>query len=231
MLLMMLERNEPIQSVVFFDTGWEFPEMIEHIDKLEKYTGLDFVRLKPLHPFDYVLSQKPIIARKGPFKGLPYREGNGWPAMRRRWCTRLKIGDIDKHLKQQVNFVSCIGFASDEEKRVPDATKTKFPERYPLIEWDVTEKMALEYCYTHGFNWGGLYELFGRVSCFCCPLQRIGELKALREHRPALWVKMLKMDAGLKDNRGFRGYKTVQDMEDRFAKEDAKEIELILGEN
>ena len=40
---------------------------------------------------------------------------------------------------------------------------------------------------------------------------------------------MLKMDAGLKDNRGFRGYKTVQDMEDRFAKEDAKEIELILG--
>jgi len=42
---------------------------------------------------------------------------------------------------------------------------------------------------------------------------------------------MLKMDAGLKDNRGFRGYKTVQDMEDRFAKEDAKEIELILGEN
>lgn len=32
MLLMMLERGEDIHSVVFFDTGWEFPEMHEHID-------------------------------------------------------------------------------------------------------------------------------------------------------------------------------------------------------
>jgi len=39
MLLMMLEKNEPIHSVVFFDTGWEFPEMKAHIGKLEKSLG------------------------------------------------------------------------------------------------------------------------------------------------------------------------------------------------
>ena len=27
MLLMLLERGEPVADVVFFDTGWEFPEM------------------------------------------------------------------------------------------------------------------------------------------------------------------------------------------------------------
>ena len=187
MLLMMLEKNEPIHSVVFFDTGWEFPEMKAHIGKLEKYTGLEFIRLKPTEPFDYLLNEKPIIARKGPMKGKPHRIGNGWPSAMRRWCTRLKINAIEKYYRQQKDFISCIGFAADEAKRVPVVSKKKWPERYPLIEWDVSEQEALQYCYDHGFDWGGLYELFGRVSCYCCPLQRIGELRNLRTHRPELW--------------------------------------------
>ena len=40
MLLMMLERDEPIHSVVFFDTGWEFPEMYDHIRLLENKSGV-----------------------------------------------------------------------------------------------------------------------------------------------------------------------------------------------
>lgn len=31
MMIEMLERNEPIHSAVFFDTGWEFPAMYPHI--------------------------------------------------------------------------------------------------------------------------------------------------------------------------------------------------------
>jgi 3'-phosphoadenosine 5'-phosphosulfate sulfotransferase (PAPS reductase)/FAD synthetase len=218
MLLMMLERNEPIHSVVFFDTGWEFPEMIDHIDKLEKYTGIQVIWLKHKHSFTYVLNEKPTVVRKGPMKGQPARAGNGWPSMFRRWCTRLKIDEIERYLKQQENFKSCIGFAADESKRVPVKSKKKWPERYPLIEWDISEKEALKYCYDHGFYWGGLYELFGRVSCFCCPLQRIGELRNLRTHRPELWAKMLKMDT--ENCRGFRDMKTVHDLDRRFAEED-----------
>ena len=33
MLNIMLGRGESIHSAVFFDTGWEFPEMLEHIIK------------------------------------------------------------------------------------------------------------------------------------------------------------------------------------------------------
>lgn len=49
MLLMMIERGIPIHSIVFFDTGWEFPQMHEHIDLLEKRTGKRIDRIKPLH--------------------------------------------------------------------------------------------------------------------------------------------------------------------------------------
>ena len=218
MLLMMLERNEPIHSAVFFDTGWEFPEMIEHIDKLERYTGIEVVRLKHIESFDYILSKKPIKAKSGKHKGTVYRRGHGWPSPMRRWCTGLKINAIERYYRQQKDFKSCIGFAADEEKRVPVKSKKKWPERYPLIEWDISEKEALKYCYNHGFDWGGLYDLFGRVSCFCCPLQRIGELKNLRKYKPELWQRMLEMD---RDNcRGFRGMKTVHDLERRFSHED-----------
>lgn len=214
MLLMMLERNEPIHSVVFFDTGWEFPEMLEHIYKLEKHTGLDFVRLKPKLPFDYELNETPVKHKK---TGIPHRKGNGWPSPLRRWCTKRKLNAIKTYYKKQSGFVSCVGFAADEAKRVPIANKKKWPERYPLIEYDISEKEALQYCYDHGFDWGGLYELFGRVSCFCCPLQRLQELRNLRKHRPELWARMIVMDSG---PRGFRGMKSVHDLERRFAEED-----------
>jgi 3'-phosphoadenosine 5'-phosphosulfate sulfotransferase (PAPS reductase)/FAD synthetase len=223
MLLMMLERTEPIHSVVFFDTGWEFPEMGEHIDKLEKYVGLEFIRLKPLQPFDFLLSER-VVPKSGT-TGKP-RTGYGWPSPLRRWCTGRKLDIIKKYYNSQNDFISCIGFAADEAKRVPVISKKKYPERYPLIEYDVSEQEALEYCYDKGFDWGGLYELFGRVSCFCCPLKRIGDYRNLRKFRPELWGRMLMMDDGLGDDRGFLGFKTVRDLDRRFAEED-RQIDLF----
>lgn len=74
MLLMMLERNEDIHSVVFFDTGWEFPEMIEHIEKLRKLYRLNFVRLQSKHPFDYWMFGLHSGAYRKKRSGPPNRE-------------------------------------------------------------------------------------------------------------------------------------------------------------
>ena len=223
MLLMMVERGEDIKSVVFFDTGWEFPEMIEHVDKLEKYVGMEFVRLHPLQSFDYMLLRRPV---KKSGRQKAHRIGYGWPSPLRRWCTGRKLDIIKKYYNYQSDFQSCIGFAADEAKRVPVVSKKKYPERYPLVEYDISEKEALEYCYDKGFDWDGLYEIFGRVSCFCCPLKRIEDYRKLRQHRPALWGQMLKMDNELGGNRGFRGYKTVHDLDRRFACED-RQLDLF----
>lgn len=37
MLLLMLERGMPIDMVLTADTGMEFPEMYEHLAKLDKH--------------------------------------------------------------------------------------------------------------------------------------------------------------------------------------------------
>ncbi|MFW6153735.1 MAG: phosphoadenosine phosphosulfate reductase family protein [Planctomycetota bacterium] len=223
MLHMMLERGERIAEVVFFDTGWEFPEMLDHIARVEANTGLTITRLRPDRPFAHYMFERPIRARKGPDKGCIHRIGNGWPSPSRRWCTRIKVQAIDKHLARWPNPVSCIGFAVDEVHRTQTKSQRrgKIPKRYPLVEYDVDEVEALRYCRKLGYDWGGLYELFGRVSCFCCPLQRIGELRRLRRHRPAQWKAMLKMDRMAPEhNRGFRNYDTVHDLDRRFRDEE-----------
>ena len=224
MLLMMLERGETVHSAIFFDTGWEFPEMYPHIDRLKKKTGVKIVHLKPKKSFDYWLYERPVVASKGPQKGKIYRIGNGWPSPLRRWCTREKTHAIRRYLKDIPNSVSCIGFAADESHRATRSANMQTVNgvtRFPLIEWGITESQAIKYCIDRGYKWGGLYDVFNRVSCFCCPLQRLSELRKLRQHYPDIWAKMLKMDKNIQyHNRGFKGYKTVHDLENRFAEED-----------
>ena len=220
MLLMMLARGESVHSAVFFDTGWEFPEMIEHIEKVKALVDIPIVTVSSPRPFDYWLYERKIIARKGPLKEKVHRIGNGWPSFTRRWCTRQKINSLDKYQKTIPDAVKCIGFAADENRKIVQGA------RYPLMEYGVTEADALEYCKGKGFDWGGLYDHFSRVSCFCCPLQGVGELKKLRKHYPDLWARMLSMDAAIPGRkRGFMKSKTVHDLDARFAMED-RQMEL-----
>ena len=217
MVLRLIEEGRPLDEIVFFDTGWEFPQMYDHIAKVEAFTGRTVTRLKPRQSFlDWMLHQQ-VKAQKGPNKGKIYRVGNGWPSPLRRWCTGRKIYTIDRYLKDDVRY---IGIASDEMHRMV-LTRKAYVREYPLVEWNMTEADCLAYCRARGFDWGGLYDIFPRVSCFCCPFQRIGQLRNLRHHFPTLWAKMLAWDVELgARNRGFRHYDTVTDLERRFAQED-----------
>lgn len=183
MLHWMLERGENIHSVVYFDTGWEFPEMATHIDLVEQKTGIKIIRLQPKEPFEYVMFDRPIKKKSGILKGELHRYGHGWPTTLRRWCTRTKINSIERYKRSVKNCVSCIGIAADEKHREKS-------ERYPLIEFGKTERDCLEYCYSLGYTWGGLYEVFDRVSCWICPLKGINGFRKLRKNRPYLWNKL-----------------------------------------
>ena len=232
MLLRLLEEGYPVDDIVFFDTGWEFPQIVDHVRQVEVYIGRKISILKPAVSFNDWMFRREVIAKKGPKKGQVHRIGNGWPSPTRRWCTREKAQSIDKYVRQTHGkfYSQYIGFAADEIKRTGCGTvcageaKNGVNRLYPLIyDWDMDEKSCLDYCYERGFDWGGLYGHFKRVSCFCCPLQRIGVLRKLRRNFPGLWSLMLKWDAAMPGhNRGFFGYKTVHDLDRRFAHEDTK---------
>ena len=77
MLLLMIERDMPIDVVLFADTGMEFPEMYAHLEKLDAYLyekrGIHITILRAKHSFEYLISMsrrsspKPsrIESRKG----------------------------------------------------------------------------------------------------------------------------------------------------------------------
>ena len=181
LLLLMIERGLPIDAVIWADTGMEFPEMYGHISKVDEHLyrerGLHITTLRSPKSFEYMMfdepKQKPSTLENRARLGVP-PYGNGWPGIKVRWCTgQLKTHQINKELtrlKGQHRLQQYVGIAADEAHRCKDL-------HYPLVDWGITEAQALQLCYDRGFDFGGLYRIYHRASCWCCPFQRIGELR------------------------------------------------------
>ena len=75
-----------------------------------------------------------------------------------------------------------------------------------------------------GFNWDGLYNNFDRVSCWCCPLKNLKELKTLYLKYPVLWDKLKEWEQ--KTYRKFRSDYDILDLEYKFKKEGLDKNEL-----
>ena len=170
------------------------------------------VRLKSPQSFEYLFYD---YSRKRANPKLEQYRGFSWPGPRNRWCTAmLKTRIIAKYLRelsQEYTLVQYIGIAADEPKRIRE-------HRYPLVEWGMTEADCLAYCKARGFDWEGLYDIFHRVSCWCCPLQSYDEMRKLRQHFPDLWQKLLYMDEHTWRTY-VKGYSATQ-LDTRFAFED-----------
>jgi 3'-phosphoadenosine 5'-phosphosulfate sulfotransferase (PAPS reductase)/FAD synthetase len=208
----MIERNYQIDDIIFCDTGVEFPQMYEHIDKVEKYIGRKVTKLKAEHSFEYMMFD--YVKTKGKHKG---EKGYGWSDFRNRWCTSyLKKGMVKRYLRQYEDVVEYHGIAVDEAHRTNKNNEKII--KYPLIEWNMTEKDCLEYCYSKGFDWGGLYKDFARVSCYLCPLQRLSELKVIYNKYPELWQKMRELDDRCikQFGRKFRADYSIRELERKF---------------
>ena len=233
MLLLMIEKDMPIDCVLYADTTMEFPEMEAHIARLDdllyQERGIHITTLRHPRGFEWLMLDAPIqqeraIARRIAM-GQPLT-GYGWPAMRIRWCTgQLKTHLMEKEvnrLKKEKRGLHHIGIAADEAHRCKDDPQN----RYPLVEWGITEAQALQICYDRGYDFGGLYEIYHRASCWCCPLQRIDELRKLRKHHPELWERLRKLDNRAREMYGpgplgqFKKDWSVERLEERFAREE-----------
>lgn len=213
MLLLMIEKNIKIDEIIFLDTGMEFPAMYQHIKQVERFIDRSITILRAEKSFEYMMLE--YEKQRGKNKG---QKGYSWPDFRNRWCTSyLKKQVIKKYLKKYKDYeiVEFHGIAVDEVKRLEKNNEKNV--RYPLAEWNITEKEALEYCYNMGFNWDGLYNNFDRVSCWCCPLKNLKELKTLYLKYPVLWNKLKNWEQ--KTYRKFRSDYDILDLEYKFKKE------------
>lgn len=219
LLLKLLEYDIWIDEVVYVNVGKEMPQMERHIQRLKEKVvsrGIKFTELEPENGFNYWLGEH--IKTRGDNVG---QRGYGWPDWGNRWCTsQLKIQTLKRYYKNVIeeehNSVEFVGYASDEIERTKKNKDSRLKE-YPLVNFEMTEKEALHYCYEKGFDWGGLYEKFDRVSCYLCPLSRLGELKYIFENYPELWLEMRVLDD--MSWRDFRSDYTLRELEHKFLQE------------
>jgi 3'-phosphoadenosine 5'-phosphosulfate sulfotransferase (PAPS reductase)/FAD synthetase len=225
MVLHMIERGDPLDEVMFCDTTMEFPAMIRHVEKVRKVieaAGIKFTELRAEHDFEYYLTQHEVEGRKpgSAFYGVP---GYGWAGHKSRWCTKtLKVGIMERHLRdlqEDFEVIQYIGIAADEDYRMDRKGNQDPRHRHPLRDWGWTEADAMQYCRDRGYDWEGLYDIFDRVSCWCCPLKNYDELRRTRKHFPELWEKLLDLDS--RQAKKFQHGYSVADFDLRFRLEDA----------
>lgn len=212
LLLELIRRKLPLDVVVFFDTGWEFPEMYEHIKKCERLCrehNIEFITIQPVPSFDYLFYHQIVHKRNGDLQ-----QGNSWCGGKCRWGTGIKLKTLDSYCKN--DDIVYIAIASDETKRLKKERRAN--KRFPLAEWGVTEAECLQGCYNYGFTWSGLYEHLDRVSCMYCTNKNLKELRNIRQYHPDVWDKLKQMQD--KTDRPYKKGVTVHQLETRFELED-----------
>jgi len=117
-------------------------------------------------------------------------------------------------LRKEYEVIEYVGLASDEEYRLERKINKNKNHKHPLVDWGMTEEDCLNYCYDKGYDWSGLYNFFKRVSCWCCPMQSLEELRHLRSYYPELWEKLKYWDS--RTRRKFRPDYSIAELEIRF---------------
>ena len=218
MLLKLIEEKEPLDEVIFYDTGMEFKSIYNIRDKivvLLKERNIKYTELKPKYSFEYMMFDKPVKHRNG-----TYSNGYSWCGGRCRWGTTEKNKTISKYLKKNYgeDYKEYVGIAYDEQNRI----KNDEHKLYPLIDLNMTERDCLEFCYSQGYYWEEdgirLYNVLDRVSCWCCANKNLKELKNYYKFLPNYWNKLKEYQN--KTNRPFKNNKyTIFDLEEKFKKE------------
>lgn len=231
MVLRMIELGEHIDEIINVDTGMEYPPVYAHIDKVRaiaESAGIKFTVLHPKNTFEYYMLERPVHSKQ-----YGDHNGYGWPRFTSRWCTALFKKDLIaayvNSLDTGKDILFCIGLAADETKRL--ARSNNKTHRHPLAEWGWTEADALQYCYDKGFDWGGLYKSFNRLSCWCCPLQSTNDLRMLHRDYPDLWRELQRLEDRLEssgiDWPPFKNKHTVRELGEIFEHEEKADSHLL----
>ena len=117
-----------------------------------------------------------------------------------------------------------VGVAADERQRINRQRQGNIIKLYPLVEWEMSEKDCLEYCYSKGWHWNEngyeLYDLLDRVSCKYCRNKNLKELRNIYHFLPDVWKEMKELQE--KVQMPYKDGKTIQELEIRFLSEDSQ---------
>lgn len=167
----------PDSIPVFTDTGAEFPETHEHIDRFEQVTSRKVLKLKSKYGslLEYIKKTKYL------------------PGHRSRFCTRIfKIETF-----QNFTNTYSVALRSDEE-RIGNSNKNV---DYPLQDMGVDKIEVIKICTE--YNLLPRYPVYmARGGCINCFYKRKSEIYAMNSFVPEILDRLQKLEEGIQDERG-----------------------------
>lgn len=172
-LALLMPKSIP----VFTDTGAEFPEMYAHIDKFEKATGREVVKLKSSHGtlLDYIHKMKFM------------------PGHMARFCTRIfKIETFEKFTDTYA-----VALRADEDRVGNHNEKVT----YPLQEMGINRMGVVEVCLENDLM--PRYPVYmARGGCINCYYKRKSEVLAMNAFVPEILDELQELEEDVQDERG-----------------------------
>lgn len=225
MVLKLIELGYPLDEVIFFSTGIDFPCIYRNVEKFKalcKEKNIKFTILEPDKDFLWYMLEKPVTKRDGTIQ-----KGYSWCGGMCHWGTRLKLNAIENYYKKTYGseaIVEYVGIAADERHRINRNRNGNRVKIYPLLELGLTEADCMSYCRSTDWNWRegdcDLYDILDRVSCKYCGNKNLKELKNLYLYEKPIWEEL--KDLQSKIDRPFRNGKTIFELEERFKDEEAQ---------
>lgn len=166
--------------IVYGDTGTEFPQSREYVERTAKKLGINYV-----------------VAYAGLDKAI-LEEGMPMPSHGNRWCTGRKVEAIEK-VVQSISEGKTLLIVGDR-----DAESAARSERPPVrggVTGDFTVVAPLKlwsglhvvlFMLSRGIDPNPLYELgFYRIGCYMCPALRDWELNIMLRSTP-LYLRLVR---------------------------------------
>ena len=186
MIIRAKELGMQIDEILFADTGKEFPEVYEYLDRLEDYLSIKIRRLKPKTTWDDWFFGKSTRGKsKGKMRGWPMAvAGACW------WHREAKFKPLDEACRGSKRY---IGIAVDEPKRI----RTTPGYVYPVSDGGWTEQDCIGYLKSKDML-AGIHTKFKRTGCYLCQKQSKASLMTLHKEYPGLWAELMRYDSHAK---------------------------------
>ena len=210
-LALMAERGEHgLQKpdvAIFADTGWEPPQVYEHLDWLTEQLSFEVVRVQSGNIRNNILEGTSPDGNN--YLGIPafLVNADGSHAIAARQCTsKYKVKPINRYLRDRLGFAPgrrapkhiqveiWMGISADEALRQKESREEWATNRYPLIELGFSRAQLLNW-FTE--NYPGRY--LPRSSCIGCPYRTDGEWKWLQANEPDAFQDAVFIDRALRE--------------------------------
>lgn len=212
-LALMADRGahglEPPDIAIFADTGWEPPEVYEHIEWVRnQIQNFKIITVSAGNIRDNLLNA--TMPNGSTYLGLPFFQKNpsGKKTMMHRQCTtEYKLKPIHREIRKILNLSPrspvpkdtivemWVGISTDERQRVKDSKEEWIEKKYPLLDKGLSRAQIHRWFQN---NYPG--RELPKSSCIGCPFHSDAIWADMKQNDPSSFLQAVEIDLALRQN-------------------------------